>query len=75
MGEYQNSNVTFSPGSWEATRRGWGALGWRPMVALVCLSWFTFLCVVEAASIHVADIRGKKALGLWATKRGIIGRR
>ena len=44
-------------------------------MALMCLSWFAFLRVGEAASIRVADIRGEKALGFWATKRGIIGRR
>ena len=36
-------------------------------------SWFPFLRVAEAASILVADVRGEKALGFLATKRGIIG--
>ena len=45
------------------------------MLALVCLSWFTFFRVGKAASIRAADVRGEKALGFWATKRGIIGRR
>ena len=59
----------------EAARKGLGEPGGRPMVALMCLSWFAFLRVGEAASIRVADIRGEKALGFRATKRGIIGRR
>ena len=44
-------------------------------MVLMCLSWFAFLWASEAASIRVADIRGEKALGFWATKRGIVGRR
>ena len=60
---------------WEAARRGWGPPDGRPMVALMCLSWFAFLRAGEVATIHVADVRGGKALGFWATKRGIIGRR
>ena len=56
-------------------KKGVGEPGGRPMVALMSLSWFAFLRVGEAASIRVADIRGEKALGFRATKRGIIGRR
>ena len=41
-------------------------------MALMCLSWFALFLVSEAASIHVADIRGEKALVFWATKRGMI---
>ena len=44
-------------------------------MALMWLLWFAFLRVGEAASIQVADIRGEMALGLWATKMGIIGHR
>ena len=44
-------------------------------MALMRISWFAFLRVGAAASIRVADIRGEKAPGFWATKRGIIGRR
>ena len=44
-------------------------------MALMCLSWFAFLRVSEAASIRVADIWGERAPGFWATKSGIIGRR
>ena len=57
----------------EAARRGWGEAGGRPMVALMCLSRFASLRVAEAASVRVEDIWGEKALGFWATKRGIIG--
>ena len=42
----------------EAARKGSGEPGGRPMVALMCLSWFAFLRVGEAASIIVADFRG-----------------
>ena len=59
----------------EAARKGWGEPGGRPMVALMCLSWFAFLRVGEAASIRAADIRGEKALGFWAIKRWMIGRK
>ena len=31
------------------------------------------LVYFEATSIRVADIWGGKALGFWATKRGMIG--
>ena len=75
LGGVLGSNFTSFPVLQEAARRGWGKLGGRPLVALMCLSWFAFLRVGEAASIRVADIRGEKALGFWATKRGIIGRR
>ena len=34
----------------EAVRRGWGTPGGRPMVVLMCPSWFAFLRVAEAAS-------------------------
>ena len=75
------SNSTFLPQVLrEGARRGWDTLGsggggGGGMVALMCLSWFALLPVAEAASIRVADVQGEKALGLWATKQGIIGRR
>ena len=56
----------------DAMRRGWGDLCGGYLVALMCLSWFAFLRVGEAATTRLADILGEKAL---ATKRGIIGRR
>ena len=40
------------------------------MVALMCLSWFAFLRVGEAASISVADIQGEKALGFLGYQEG-----
>ena len=64
--------LPFPSGLREAVRRGWGTPGGRTMVALMCLSWFASLRVGEAASIRVADVRGEKALGFWATKRRII---
>ena len=59
----------------EAAGRGWGVPEGKPVVALMCLSWFAFLRVAEAASVRAADVRGDRALGFWATKRGKVGRR
>ena len=57
----------------EAVRGGWGVPEGKPVVALMCLSWFAFLRVAEAASVRAADVWGDKALGFWVTKPGRVG--
>ena len=59
----------------EAARPGWGVPEGKPVVARMCLSWFASLQVAEAASVRAADVRGDKALGFLATKRGRVGSR
>ena len=66
------SILPFSPGPAGGSHTG--EPEGKPVVALMCLSWFAFLRVAEAASVRAADVRGDKALGFRATKRGKAGR-
>ena len=77
MGGARIPILPFPAGCARSSETGVGGPRWEAHggADVADVSWFAFLRVGDAASICVADIRGEKALGFWATKRGIVGQR